>query len=206
PVESNDGRDSSVDLAGTVLLVLGNEIAQSRRLRNRVVEVLTKTRIAVIRDVLLDDRLIQPVGRWSHPPSERRIPLDNLLLTVAICPRLDLRTPSPRIRCELLHVVLGERIIDSPVDVTPWDTPAIIAGVLPHPDDEEVRILHRATDQHGRVSRRRTIEREDNLLLAIDDTLLVLALIQSTEREPRVRTRNPLAKPHLPKHGFTQRR
>src|SRR5699024_8227698 len=106
---------------------------------------------------------------------------------------------------ELLHVVLGERIIDSPVDVTPWDTPAIIAGVLPHAEDEEVRILHRATDQHGRVSRRRTIEGEDDLLLAIDDTLLVLALVESTEREPRVRTGNPLAETQLSEHGFTER-
>src|SRR5699024_5162584 len=110
-----------------------------------------------------------------------------------------------RIRCELLHVVLGERVIDCPVDVTPWDSPAVIAGVLPHAEDEEVRILHSATDKHGRVSRRRTIEGEGELLLAIDDTLLVLALIESAEREPRVRTRNPLAKTQLPEHGFTQR-
>src|SRR5699024_1034011 len=116
PVEGNDGRDRAVDLARRILLVLGYEVAQSRRLRNRVVEVLTQTCVAVIRDVLLNDRLIQPVGRWSHPSSERRVPLDDLLLTVTISPRLDLRTPPPRIRCELLHVVLGERIIDSPVD------------------------------------------------------------------------------------------
>src|SRR5699024_903609 len=69
----------------------------------------------------------------------------------------------------------------------------------------EVRILHSAADEHGRVSRRRTIEREDDLLLAIDDTLLVLALIESAEREPRVRTGNPLAETKLSEHGLTQR-
>src|SRR5690625_3031616 len=102
PVEGNDGRDRAVDLARRILLVLGHEIAQSRRLRNRVVEVLTQTSVAVICDVLLDDRLIQPISRRRHPASERRVPLDDLLLTVAVSPRLDLRTPSPRIRCELL--------------------------------------------------------------------------------------------------------
>src|SRR5699024_1001176 len=181
------------------------EIAQSRRLRNRVVEVLTQTSVAVICDVLLDDRLIQPISRRRHPASERRVPLDDLLLTVAVSPRLDLRTPPPRIRCQLLHVVLGERIIDSPVDVTPRDTPPVIAGVLPHAEDEEVRILHSAADEHRRVSRRRTIEREDDLLLAIDDTLLVLALIESAEGEPRARTENRLAKTQLPEHGLTKR-
>src|SRR5699024_8363442 len=157
------------------------------------------------RDVLLDDRLIEPVGRWSHPSSERRIPLDDLLLAVAVSPRLDLSTPPPRIRCELLHVVLGERVIDCPVDVTPWDSPAVIAGILPHAEDEEVRILHSATDKHGRVSRRRTIEGQDDLLLAIDDTALVLALIQSAEREPRIGARHPLTQTQLPEHGLTKR-